>query len=208
MHPGVWRNTKPDPSSSNETEEYLKTSFCIILWAVSTVVAAQKVKIDQAIRQADSIIAFSHWDAVFMIGENGAEDRAIPTFLPGDYLNPEMITERKKIAKDRFLTLSVRFNNVIRVKKGGSVVIDELGCYMPHHTLYIYKDGKRSWIDMCFTCGGYTSSGDLDYSDFSLNHNYTEPFITFFKAEGFQYWLTSDDGPEKMGTIVDLNAKR
>gem|GEM_PF-6835986 len=185
----------------------MKTAYCITLLALSACVSAQKVKIDQAIRQADSIIAFSHFDRVAIIEDNG-DSRYVPIFLPNGYLNPKVISERKKISKDRFLTLSVRFNNVIPVKKGEIVIIDQPGCYMPHHTLYIYKDGKRSWIDMCFICGGYTCSGDLDYSDLDLNYKYTEPFASFFKAEGFHYWFDLDDTPPKLGVTVDLNARR
>ncbi|GAA4504729.1 hypothetical protein GCM10023172_31470 [Hymenobacter ginsengisoli] len=61
-------------------------------------------------------------------------------------------------------------------------------CFSPHHAVFIIKNGRTSYLDICFDCHGYTSSKDLArLGDFD-----TRKWIElkqYFKKLGFRYEL-------------------
>jgi hypothetical protein len=64
-------------------------------------------------------------------------------------------------------------------------------CFMPHHAIFIIRQGKTSFIEICFGCRGIDTSKDLEKLYAFDERKWTELENYFIKL-GFKYQLTEE----------------
>ncbi len=139
------------------------------------------------IQQADSILLVSHEDTqgITLVDDSGKEI-SLPNLIIGHKPNYKIFKERLLInnqEKDTLIKILQRPFNDSEVEVGK--------CFMPHHTIFIFKNGKTSYIDICFTCLGFETSDDLKRLYAFDRQKWTELEEYFVKLD-FKYKLKSD----------------
>ncbi|MEO6233326.1 MAG: hypothetical protein ABJB11_18625 [Ferruginibacter sp.] len=144
--------------------------------------------IKNKIEQADSILLVSHEDTqgISLVNDLG---KSIPL--------PKLIVSNKpnyKIFKESHLLSNQEKDTLIRILqrpfKDREIVIGK--CFVPHHTIFIFKNGKTSYIDICFECLGFETSADLKELYAFDNQKWTELENYFIKLN-FKYKLTNNE---------------
>ncbi|MGI4870287.1 MAG: hypothetical protein ACRYFX_03805 [Janthinobacterium lividum] len=110
------------------------------------------------LQRADSVILVSHLNT----NELPAADTS-GHILP----HPKLLVAGKpnySIAKERrSLTIVQRMElGRILIRPIKQIILKEGRCFMPHHAIFIIKNGRTSYIDICFDCSRSMSSDDLN----------------------------------------------
>lgn len=73
----------------------------------------------------------------------------------------------EKIIKEKLILNSALRENLVAIIPDQHIATDSIivevgaACFNPHHTIFIYKNKKWSYIDLCFGCQQYDFSKDL-----------------------------------------------
>jgi len=143
-------------------------------------------KIKQLILQSDSVILTSHISPPQIISKN--DDPNDQKVVLNNKINPKLIKEQKIISDSsrkylaHFITKPFRDN-----------LIEEGKCFIPHHTIYIFKKSKISWINICFLCGEIECSTDIKFPEEDFDQATWKKLSEFFKSQGFKYGFDTDD---------------
>jgi|SRR5580658_5450588 hypothetical protein len=96
-------------------------------------------------KNADSVLLVSHDDTQGVAIVDDAGNRIpLPELIIDGKPNYEIIKERQIIMDGQLDTLIKILN---RPLKTGKIEIGK--CFMPHHTIFLFKNGKLSYIDVC-----------------------------------------------------------
>ncbi len=60
-------------------------------------------------------------------------------------------------------------------------------CFEPHHTIFIFKKSKLSFVDICFTCHQFFTSPDLKNTIDEIENKKWRDLQQFYKSLGFKY---------------------
>ena len=133
---------------------------------------------------ADSVLIVSHKATAgeAMIDDN---EKIHPPakLIVKNKLNQAIIHEIVKITQPALQELSE-----ILIRPFEDSVIEMANCYIPHHTIIIYKNEKISSIEICFDCMRYYASKDLQFNESFDKRKWTE-LNSFFKKQGLEYKL-------------------
>jgi hypothetical protein len=136
-------------------------------------------------KKADSVLLVSHEDTEGVVIVDDAGNRSPP---------PGLIIKGKpnyKIIRERQIIGGKQLDQLIQILsrpiKSG---IDEAKCYMPHHSIFLFKNGKLSYIDVCFSCRKFETSGDLKKIN-QFDEPKWEELEKLFTRLGFKYELES-----------------
>ena len=156
----------------------LSSSLCISQNAASWLNAKFK--------NADSILFVSHDDTQGVaIIDSAGNKIPLPELIINKNPNYKIIKERQIISGQQLDTLIHILDRPFRSK-----TVEGSECYMPHHTIYIFKNGELSYIDLCFWCRGFETSEDLN-KIYKFDNRKWKELENFFKRLGFKYKLTS-----------------
>ena len=133
---------------------------------------------------ADSVLIVSHKATAgeAMIDEN---EKIHPPakLIVKNKLNQAIVHEKLKITHPALQNLIE-----ILIRPFEDSVIEMGNCYIPHHTIVIYKNEKISSIEICFSCMRYYASKDLQFNENFDKRKWNE-LNTFFKKQGLEYEL-------------------
>jgi hypothetical protein len=142
--------------------------------------------ISQKFKNADTILLVSHDDTQGYAFVDSAGNR-----LP----NPKLFLGNKPnytIIKERRIISGRDLDSLIQILAGHFIdsIVTGSGCYMPHHTIFIFRDGELSYIDLCFWCRSFTTSKDLDEMH-AFDKRTWDELENYFRKFGFKYKLDS-----------------
>ncbi len=139
------------------------------------------------IKNADSIKVISHkiteeYSTIedTLIGKpnsNSQVDVAYP-LLVNNKLNPKVVIEShtlSKVEKERLVEI---FDRIVILTKVMA------NCDQPQHSIFIYKKGVESYIDICFGCRRIHTSKDIHFSESNMDIKRWDDFLQFFKSMG------------------------
>ena len=61
---------------------------------------------------------------------------------------------------------------------------NKISCDLPQHSIIIYKNGKQSFIDICFMCKKIHVSQDIDFSEKDFDDEKWNQLKVFFQNAG------------------------
>ncbi|HEV3413404.1 MAG TPA: hypothetical protein VG101_13060 [Puia sp.] len=109
-------------------------------------------------KNADSVLLISHEDTQGVAIVDDAGNRIpLPELIIKGKPNYEIIKERQIISGKRLDRLVQILNRPLENR-----IIEVGKCFIPHHTIFLFKNGKLSYIDVCFWCRGFETSEDLN----------------------------------------------
>lgn len=167
-----------------------------VLFLLGSCSSQKKSLIESKMQSADSIVLISHivtkeyaaapkpdWDArdTTMNMEKYMElHPPAPPFLKDGQINRAIITEAVKIDKERDALKSILIRHVTNVDSS------KFNCDIPQHTIVLYKSGKQSFIDLCFTCRKVHPSSDIEISEKDFDENKWNSLKSFFQNVGIK----------------------
>jgi hypothetical protein len=142
-------------------------------------------------------IKFKNADSVLLVSHDDTQGVAIIDSVGNKISLPELIINKKpnyKIIKERQIISGKQLDTLIHILdrpfKSKTVVASK--CYMPHHTIFIFKNGELSHIDLCFWCKGFETSDDLN-KIYKFDNRKWQELENLFKRLGFKYKITAFD---------------
>jgi hypothetical protein len=106
---------------------------------------------------------------------------------------PKLIVQGKpnyEIIRERQIIRGEQLERLVQIldRPFKSRTIEAGKCYMPHHSIFIFKNSKLSYIDLCFWCRGHETSEDLN-KIYEFDNRKWEELERFFESLGFKYKL-------------------
>ena len=139
------------------------------------------------LKHADTILLVSHEvTAGIVLKDSAGRHIPLPKLLVGGRPNYSIIKEQRVLSGAQLDTFIEVFARPFQ-----SRTIEMAKCYMPHHAVFIIKNGKTSYVDICFGCQRFQTSKDLQRLNAFDNRKWTELYDFFVKL-GFKYELTDD----------------
>lgn len=112
--------------------------------------------ISQKLREADTILLASHTGIIL----DRVNSRIIePEIMIGNKINQQILHEKKSITGNDVDTLI----SILLIPKPAIDSLQAKCGFDPHHAIFMIKDGKVSFIDLCFHCCGIAVSNDLKH---------------------------------------------
>ena len=141
---------------------------------------AQSAKLDHIFLQADSVVLIEHSDREGIEIVDSIGNNITPSFFVKGKLNDSIVLQRKNLSKP----LVMQLLKVLKMQNPKN--IGSLGqCFIPHHSISIYKNNKISFVDICFGCHNYKVSNNLKPFIFMDFDKKWEKLEAFFKKNGF-----------------------
>ncbi len=136
------------------------------------------------IKNSEKIILTSHEDFELFINKPGKSDSKIRPLLKNGKPNKKIITEQVQLDSKGKKELI----EIISRQKNDSIW-DGAYCFWPHHTIFLYKEKKWSYIDLCFGCDHYSYSKDLKINkeEFLITYEDWRKLETFFRKQNLNY---------------------
>lgn len=160
-------------------------SFCF-LFSSDTFSQSKWKSLKSKLANADTVLIISHFatDGIDLIDKESGRSLPIPKLIIDERPNKDIIQEIKTIKGKQLDTLIKILTRSFSYKN----ITGHAGCFEPHHAVIIIKNGKSSFIDVCFTCREYETSEDMKLKDLFDNIKW-EKLKIFFKQQGFKYEL-------------------
>jgi hypothetical protein len=139
------------------------------------------------LKNADTVLLVSHEvTAGIVIRDSAGKHIPLPKLLSGGKPNYLIFKEQRLISGAQLDTFIRIFARPFR-----SRTIEMAKCFMPHHAVLIIKNGKTSYVDICFGCQRFETSNDMQQLYAFDNRKWTELYDFFVKL-GFKYELTDE----------------
>ncbi|WP_018341434.1 hypothetical protein [Cytophaga aurantiaca] len=136
------------------------------------------------IKAADTVLLISHKaTAGEYYKDSTGKISPPPELIIANKLNGSIVIESKVLAGVERQTLSRILTQPLQSKNTAMA-----NCFIPHHAILLIKDGKISYIDVCFRCHRFKESKDLENIEDFDNHKWNE-LKSFFVELGFEYEL-------------------
>lgn len=137
-----------------------------------------------AILSADTVLIVSHNLTYGDVIQEGSEPIPPPLIVENERPNSKIIHETV------ILTDSLR-NRLIKIltESNKSGRIEMAGCFMPHHAVLLTKNGKTSFIEICFGCRRIFASDDIGTDDIQYAQKMWVDLERFFSANGIHYQI-------------------
>jgi hypothetical protein len=163
----------------------------LYLFLVATPIAAsaqQHLKaLADKVLTADSVVMISHRTTAGPVYDEktGKTVNAPPLIISGK-LNNSIVLESKKIDQATKAKLAT-----LLMKKRKSGPIEMAKCYIPHHSIVIYRKGVISFVEVCFGCMGLRTSKDIRLSESDFDEKKWDELKAFFARLGFKKYMKS-----------------
>ena len=135
--------------------------------------------------QADTVIIVSHkiTQGVKLVDDSTGKNIPLPKLLIKGKRNKSIIVEQKIITGKDLDTLMQ-----ILARPFADKFISIGKCFMPHHSIFIIKNGKTSFIELCFGCHRFETSKDLNSIE-AFDEKKWDDLEKYFIKQGFKYEL-------------------
>ena len=136
------------------------------------------------IKIAEKILITSHEQLNLTTQKAGRTKTEVRTLLKNGKPNKKIIKEQIQLN----LQLKEELIGIISNQKTDSIW-NGAYCFWPHHTIFIYKQKKWSYIDLCFGCDRYSYSKDLQINKaaFLVTYEDWRKLETFFRSQKLNY---------------------
>ena len=141
--------------------------------------------LSQAILNADTVILTSHIgrEVTGLFDKSNGNLTELPALLADGRINNKIIKESKIANRETLDSLTSILT------KQHSAFSGPYKCgFDPHHTIFLIRTGKISYIDFCFTCFALDTSKDLEAFD-EIGDVEWHRLKNYFKSQGFKYQL-------------------
>jgi hypothetical protein len=138
-------------------------------------------------KNADSILLISHEPTMGstddFVDSSSGKSIDLPKLIIKCKLNRQIIKEEKVIHGSEIDTLLK-----ILIRPEEDSIIYQGGCFRPRQSIILLKNHKTSYIDICFHCGSYEVSKDLNEIPEFDNQRWDE-LEAYFRRNGLTYEL-------------------
>ena len=136
------------------------------------------------IKVSEKILITSHENLNLTIQKPGKSKTIIRTLLKNGKPNKKIIKEQIQLD----LKSKEELIEIISTQKNDSIW-NGAYCFWPHHTIFIYKEKKWSYIDLCFGCDHYSYSEDLKMNEveFLVTYEDWRKLEAFFREQNLKY---------------------
>lgn len=160
----------------------LFTLLYIIPGSVSSFAQKHEQKVYSLFNRADSIVIVSHLTTYIPIVDEITKQslgfrKLVINKKPVYSIIKESITLDKN-AIDTLVKILLTSNR--------DIIIEDYKCFIPHHGILIFKKGKVSFFDICFTCNHFETSKNIKLSD-ELSLKSWQDLELFFKKRNMKY---------------------
>jgi len=139
------------------------------------------------LKNADTVLLVSHEVTEGIVLKDSAGGCIpLPKLLVGGKPNYSIIKEKRVLSGTQLDTFIKIFARPFQ-----SRTIEMAKCYMPHHAIFIIKDGKTSYVDICFGCQRFETSKDMEQLYAFDNRKWRELEECFVNL-GFTYQLIDE----------------
>jgi len=138
------------------------------------------------ISSSDTILLVSHDKTYGPIFDKNNLDTVVlaqPIVL-NNTINRKLIHESRIIKGD---SLKKLIAIITRPINGDPISVAT--CFDPHHAFILIHNQQKSFIDLCFTCGGAATSDDIIFSFKDCDKNKWDELYNFIKNQGIKYML-------------------
>jgi hypothetical protein len=101
-------------------------------------------------------------------------------------LNDPIVMERYRLGAKETDSLAR-----ILITRNNDREIENIRCFVPHHSILIYKKGQCSFFEICFGCRHFVTSKDISLSD-ELSKKTWKMLEQFFRVRGLRYELPAE----------------
>lgn len=137
------------------------------------------------LKNADSVVLVSHIDHTLnVLADGDVEAISRQPLVINSLPNNRIIKERRVINSSSLDTLVK-----ILLLNSNDDSFEKASCYMPHHTIFLFKENDLSYIDFCFQCQRFETSKDLLNAIVDIGNQKMEKIRLFYKSLGFNYKL-------------------
>ena len=173
-------------SFKSMTRHFFITVFFAALFTCSFGQNLNK-KVYQKFITADSVIIVSHLTTYIPIVDEETNERiGSYRLVEKNKVNYKIMKERYRLDKNEIDSLAL-----IMIEANTDSTIEDIGCFMPHHGVLIYKKSKCSFFDICFGCRHFTTSKDITLSDEISDKTWLHLYH-FFRNRKLNYELTGE----------------
>jgi hypothetical protein len=133
---------------------------------------------------ADSVILVGHetLSHEIWIDVNTGQRVPNPTLIEKGEINYKIVRQ-KIVLKDSAIR---RLSKILAKPNTDRLVAIGLG-FSPHHAVFIFKNGKFSFVHICFTCGTIETSEDIEIDSSDFNNRKWDELKAFFLQHGMKY---------------------
>jgi hypothetical protein len=166
----------------------LFTIISIFVLTLPLTAFAQKDTWLQAkLKNADTVMLVSHEvTAGIAIVDSTGKHIPLPKLIVSGKPNYCIVKEQQVLSGAQLDTFIKIFARPFK-----SRTIEMAKCFIPHHAVFIIKNGKTSYVDICFGCQGFEVSKDMQQLYAFDNRKWRE-LEDFFVKLGFKYQLTDE----------------
>ena len=142
--------------------------------------------LESALNDAGSVIIVSHESTtgISLPDEQTGKRMPIPKLFKNGKLNYEIIHEKRNLSQPLIQKLAVVISRPFQ-----DTVIEKGMCFEPHHAVIYYRNGKASYIDMCFGCRGIEVSKNLKITANDFDNQKWDDLVSFFRMQNMTYEL-------------------
>jgi hypothetical protein len=145
--------------------------------------------VKEAILKADTVLLVSHNLTEQKIVEDkpGGGVRKSPPIVLGGRPNQKIIHETvllNDVLKNQLISILTQPNN--------EGEINQIKCFLPHHSILLIKGGKTSYIEICFACQNLVASKGIGISDINYPKVLWTQLEAFFSSQGIKYQIPFD----------------
>jgi hypothetical protein len=132
---------------------------------------------------ADSVLITSHETNVGFVDEITEKKLRIPLIV-SNQPNYGIIKEKKWLGKRAI-------DSLVRIfEQPNTTGYGLMGqCFDPHHTIFLFRSGKISYMDICFSCYNAEGSDDILHID---TEKQWLALKRFFRKQGLKYELVTE----------------
>lgn len=142
---------------------------------------------------ADSVILVSHETLrhEIWIDVNTGKRVPNPTLIENGEINYKIVN-KKIVLNDSAIQ---RLSKILAKPNTDRLVAIGQG-FSPHHAVFIFKNGKFSFVHICFSCGTIETSEDIEIDSSDFNSRKWKELKDFFMKLGMKVDLDYDEDDE------------
>ncbi|MFT3796131.1 hypothetical protein [Flavobacterium sp.] len=165
----------------------IKTIFFLLIFGSGFCFSqTANLNLVKAIQESEKVLLISHEDYRLIIEQPGNSTIIDRELFKDGLPNAEIIQQQIELNPK----LKSELADVISYQKNTT---DEEGvdCFWPHHSILLYRQGKWSYVDLCFSCDHYAHSPDLIIrkDEFLVTYEQWRTLENFFRKLQLDYKL-------------------
>jgi hypothetical protein len=169
-----------------------RVTWVLLLLSLGTSLSSHKERhqgqITKLFEQADTVLLVSHepTDGYYPIDEKTGIASPPEPILVDNCLN-------RKIVKEFFVVRSAKLKQlgVLLDRRLTQHNAEIMFCFIPHHSIILFKNKQASYINICFACQRVACSPDITFTDGDMDRQKWSELLAFFQDNGFTYELAA-----------------